>query len=226
MARTSSTFSSNVPWALLVCVAGIAIVESATCLLQDSLWTRLFAVSEVREDGPFRFRSRIERVSPDRPALLLMGSSQVREGADAGQIEQLLYDAGLGEMQAVNLGTSAGAFLELYGQLDLALEKKPAIIVASPGPHGLYWPYANLDSVAEYCYSLESAGTMLWKLRSAVRVNALQRFLGIACLYELLPSSRLVRSYDIHSLGFGHFALSRSHPQWIARWFWKPRAAA
>jgi hypothetical protein len=92
--------------------------------------------------------------------------------------------------------------------------------------HGLYWPYTNLDSVAEYCYSLESAGTMLWKLRSAVRVNALQRFLGIACLYELLPSSRLVRSYDIHSLGFGHFALSRSHPQWIARWFWKPRAAA
>jgi hypothetical protein len=201
MGRTSSTFNSDVPWALLTCIAGIVVVESAIRVLPDTLWTRLLPVSEVLDDEAFRFRSRIESMSPVRPALLLMGSSQIREGADTAQIEQILYDAGLGEMQAINLGTSAGAFLELYGQLDLALRKKPAIIVASPGPHGLYWPYADLDPLAEYCYSLESAGSLIWNMRSSVGMNALQRFLGIACMYELLPSSRLIRSYDIHSLG-------------------------
>jgi len=192
---------TRLPRALLVSIAAIAIIESAAWRAPRALWSGFFAVSEIRDDEAFRFRSRVERISVDRPALLLMGSSQIREGADTDQIQRILFDAGLGRIQVVNLGTSAGAFLELYGQLDLALRKRPAIIVASPGPHGLYWPYSELDSLTEYCYSLETAGSLIWSLRGSVGINALQRFLGVAFLYEMLPSSRLVRSYKIHTLG-------------------------
>ena len=207
MERTISTFNFSCPRALLLAALFVVVIETGLGSVPRGVWGTLFEYSNTRTDRALDFWAKLELSDPAVTTIYLLGSSQVREGVDAGLLGRLLSTALGEELQVVNLGGNKLGMPELYLQLDSLLPRKPAFLVVAPSPRSRYWSYEDrnyLTTASDYAYSLASSAVVGKEFALSIAPAVLEDFGLRSVLYNTVPSTRYVRAFDVPKL-IGHY---------------------
>ena len=87
MDMNTSTFNFRIPWAVIVALLVVAIIELTAISLPVSFWRKLLLVSSVKGDQSLRFDAKLKAVDKTKLKIILIGSSQIREGVSAQLLE-------------------------------------------------------------------------------------------------------------------------------------------
>lgn len=197
MGKSTSTFNFKVPWALTYAILIVVLFECLVMCIPNPIWGSLSQYSNPLSGSAFNFWTGAKLSSEEDPTVFLIGSSQVREGIDPSLLAKLLSKGSGKTIEVRNVGISAGAMPEMLLQLDVLLERKPFLLVASPSPQRMGDPYDNFPRVADFSYSLSGASQILIDFWGVIGRQDLVTFASRSLLFNLYPSVRLVRSFSL-----------------------------
>ena len=215
MEKNLSTSSSSrvLPWGGLLALLLISICELALTALPSSAWEGLLLATYPSRDDALRVRALAEtwRPPPETLKVMLLGSSQMRDGVDAPQLGVALASA-IGKSVSVrNFGVSGGRTADFLLMSDLFKQLKPDVVVLLQTTNLFYYREAT-ERIKYYSYSLASLRTVAAEYGAAAVVDRKWRPYFIdALLVDLIPSYRAFRAYY----------LDRIVPRW---WRLSPRA--
>ncbi len=199
MASNSYTFNFKFPWAVGLAIFMVLCVELGVVNLPHAFWQTMLDASRPRYDDALRVRAKLELLDPEKPFIAMLGSSQVREGVDTAALEKMLGESTAGTYQVLNLGISAGGITEMYQVLELVLERKPALIVASSAPKQLFAKQLRMRirRSTHFTYSFLQTLYLPWRYGKTVDLTSWRRYFRDSFLFNVFPSVRMIRSYDL-----------------------------
>ncbi len=196
MERNLSTFNFKPPWALLMAMLIVVALELVVFNLPRTVWGDTRRYASLRAAQYMQLRARLETIAPDRPVVAVLGSSQVREGLDPNILESLTAGTSLDDAQFVILGAGGVGAAELYASLDLVLKFKPKLVILNVNPRKMYVSQAEFTSLSEHTYSVTTAANIAAEFSPYVSTAGLEQFATRAALFNMIPSTRLIRSYN------------------------------
>lgn len=135
----SSTFNfKRLPWAFISAILVVFVVQYAFASY-SVLQNALFVFSEASLSDPLRIRYLLNQAKKDEgKKVLLVGTSQSREGFDVRVLNERFKDANI---TFYNLGSAAYSGVDLYMETDRILDAESDLIVYMPYVGNFFFDY-------------------------------------------------------------------------------------